>query len=83
MAKSYGVSILIEVLRNLNKKNQKKKGQKRDTIVKLQHYTQYSENGTICKLCAVDYNSMSKLLMHMHRYHKQRDALECPVCCKY
>ena len=61
----------------------KKKGQKRATILKLQHYSQYSIDGTICKLCGVDYNSVSKLLMHMHRYHKQRDALECPLCCKY
>lgn len=64
-----------------DKKN--KKGQKRATILKLQHYSQYSIDGTICKLCGVDYNSVSKLLMHMHRYHKQRDALECPLCCKF
>lgn len=41
MAKSYGVSILIEVLRNLNKKNQKKK-----TVKFLRYYIR-SRKGSV------------------------------------
>lgn len=66
----------------VNDENDEKVSRKRPRIEKFAYYIS-AENESTCKLCAAEFESVSKCLMHVHIIHKQRDANECPICCEY
>ena len=67
----------------VNDENDEKTSRKRPRIEKFAYYISAAENESACKLCGVEFESVSKCLMHVHIIHKQRDANECPICCEY
>ena len=36
-----------------------------------------------CNVCMLPFNSLAKLLMHQHKYHKNGSSTQCPICCEY
>lgn len=36
-----------------------------------------------CMTCTAQFDSVAKLLIHEHKFHKNGSSNECPICCKY
>jgi hypothetical protein len=52
---------------------------KRPRVFKLENIETKTQH---CKICSIDFESLSKYLMHQHKFHNNGNPNQCPICFK-